>query len=420
MTIHSEAQGESPLRRLEFWLLVALVFFLPLYEAPKNILWVAYVGSWLTNRWRSRTWGGRWDAWDTLIAAWIASGYFVAAFAATHDSEWGGATDVLRYASLLWCVRRSGYVPRQLAALGGMLLLSCAVALGWGFWRYYVTLQRSYVELHSVGHVNHSAPYLAICAAFALAWLFASWRRWGAALRVLTVLAAAFILAGLIIGSSRGAVGAMAVAMPVLGAAWWKRSRVPLFAIAIAMTIGIAAAVTFNIAVVEKQRAGMKAGDNLSQRGTIWRRAVVAWQANPWFGVGIDNFGMINDDMLRRQVESSGKTYIPHEYRGPNHAHSLYLNTLAERGLFGSVIAGAALAAWAITLWRRRPSPEAPDIVWTYWGSAVSAEVVILGAGIFNTTLHHEIAILAMLVLGGWMAAERSSARPLPQGPQSA
>jgi len=67
--------------------LVGLAFFLPLYEAPKNILWLAFVVLWLANRFRARDFGGRWDGWDTLIALWIASGYAAAAFAGIHGDE---------------------------------------------------------------------------------------------------------------------------------------------------------------------------------------------------------------------------------------------------------------------------------------------------------------------------------------------
>ena len=46
---------------VETGLLIALCFFLPLLEAPKNILWLAYVICWLVNRIRARDFGGRWD-----------------------------------------------------------------------------------------------------------------------------------------------------------------------------------------------------------------------------------------------------------------------------------------------------------------------------------------------------------------------
>ena len=44
---------------IETALLAALAFFLPLLEAPKNIVWLAWVLTWLFNRVRSRDFGAR-------------------------------------------------------------------------------------------------------------------------------------------------------------------------------------------------------------------------------------------------------------------------------------------------------------------------------------------------------------------------
>ena len=41
-------------RRLEIGLLLALCIFLPLYEAPKNLAWLAYALVWSANRVRER------------------------------------------------------------------------------------------------------------------------------------------------------------------------------------------------------------------------------------------------------------------------------------------------------------------------------------------------------------------------------
>ena len=37
----------------EFALLLALVFFIPLFEVPKNLLLVAYAATWIGNRYRA-------------------------------------------------------------------------------------------------------------------------------------------------------------------------------------------------------------------------------------------------------------------------------------------------------------------------------------------------------------------------------
>ncbi len=400
-------------RPVEFGLLLALSFFLPLLEAPKSIFWLAYVLVWLWNSGRSGEWGGSWDRWDTLIVAWISSGYVVAAFAGLHHSEWSGANDLLRYGSLFWCVKRSNYSAPELAWLAGTLLASCAIGLGWGFWRYYVSHERTYVELNSVGHVNHSAPYLAICASLALSLLLACWHSWSATRRLIMACVLLFLLAGVIIGASRAATGAMLAVPFLLGAAWWRRSRRVLTVLSLAAVIAVVAAVFGNIGIVEKQRTGYEAGDHLSHRGTIWKRALVGWTIYPWFGTGIDNYKLISDEQVKVKVEASGQSYQREDYVGANHAHSLYLNTLVERGLYGFAVFACVLIAWAASLWRRRPAVAGSDLEWALWGAALAAWAIVVLAGIFNTTLHHEIAILALLLLGSWLSLTRRVA-PLP------
>jgi hypothetical protein len=73
-----------------------------------------------------------------------------------------GALDLLRYGSVLWLLKRSRFDERELAVLFGALAIGAVGALAHGYWRLEVTGQRKFLELKSVGHVNHSAIYLAI------------------------------------------------------------------------------------------------------------------------------------------------------------------------------------------------------------------------------------------------------------------
>ncbi len=72
---------------IEFALLLGLAFFLPLREAPKNLLWLAYTITWILNRVTSREFGGSWDRWDSLFVTWIASGYLAALFAGIRTPD---------------------------------------------------------------------------------------------------------------------------------------------------------------------------------------------------------------------------------------------------------------------------------------------------------------------------------------------
>jgi hypothetical protein len=68
----------------------------------------------------------------------------------------------------------------------------------------------------------------------------------------------------------------------------------------------------------------------------------------------------------------------------------------------------AVLAAWAFALVRRIPDSTAPPLVWTLWGSAAGAWIITVAVGVLNTPLHHEEALLCMLLLGGWLSIRQT------------
>jgi len=390
---------------IETGLLLALCFFLPLLEAPKNLLWLAYAAAWLANRVRARDFGGRWDLWDTLIAVWISSGFVVAAFAGFDGEEWRGAGDLLRYGSLLWMVKRSRYDRRQVRWILGMLVASAVIALALGYgsiWRG--TAEHGRLQLHSVGHVNHSAVYIALILGVCAAWMFARWRSWRAGTRAVGLAVNALVLVSLVFTASRGAIVAGLALLPMLAAAWWPRSRAPLALSAGVVAIVVGVAVLGGVEAVQKYWDNVRAGNVLSFRDALGRVALAGWEQHPWFGVGMDNFGRITPERVRAWDAAAGRPHDPARYYFSSHAHNLYANTLAERGAFGFAVLAAVLIAWAVSLVRHRPGREDPDDAWLVWGCALAAWIVTTLAGLVNTTLQHENGMLAALLLGLWLS----------------
>jgi len=391
----------------EFVLLAAFCVFLPLIEAPKNQAWLAYVATWIVNRVRARDFGGRWDYWDTLFAAWIASGFLSAAFAGLEQSEWRGAGDLLRYGSVLWLVKRAGYGPRELRWLLGVLVASTVAGLGFGYYQLLVSGKRRFLELHSVGHVNHTAIYLAIMLGACAAWIFARWKSWPVNRRTTALAIGVLVLASLVVTQSRGAVGVGLLVVPILAAAWWPRWRTPLVASVAAIAVTLALAVGFGAEVVRKQQDREQERNVLAFRDGVWRAAMVAWEKFPLFGVGMDNYSGITPERMEKWRQDAGKPYDASQYSRFPHGHSLFFNTMAERGLVGTAALAAVLTAWLVALVRRRPRPQDPDHDWLLWGAAGSGWLVTVGAGMVNTTLHHEHGILATLLLGLWLCGLR-------------
>jgi O-antigen ligase len=389
---------------IELGLLIAFCVFLPLLELWKNLALISYAAVWLANRMRSRDFGGPWRSSDGLVLLWISTAYLAAAFPGLDGRAWAKTGDVAVSALLFWMVSRARYEEREKIWLLGTLVASTLAGLAIAYLRLWSGLGKSgTLQLYSVGHVNHTAIYLAIMLGVCASWLFARWNSWPGNRRTVALAVVVLVLVSLVVTASRGAVGVGLLMLLILSTAWWPRSRAPIAGGIFAIAVTVAVVISFGGEVFRKQQDNAAAQNVLSFRDGIWRTGLAAWEQYPWFGVGKDNFGRISHEHLRAWRGEAGKVYDAARYYPYAHGHSLYVNTLAERGAvnFAALMAilGAALAA----LWRYRPRPLDGDFAWLAWGGATGAWIVTAGVGAVNTTLHHEHGLLAALLLALWL-----------------
>ncbi len=398
---------------VETGILLAFCIFLPLVEFWKNLALLAYVIAWTVNRLRARDFGGAWRASDTLVLLWIGAAYLAATFAGLQQSAWAKTGDVAVSALLFWLVTRAGYATRELRYVLGALVLSTLAGLAIGYWRMWSGVGKSgNLQLHSVGHVNHTAIYIAMILGLCVSWLFACWRAWPGNRRVVALAITALMLVSLVVTASRAAVGVGFLLVLILALAWWPRWRAPLAAGAVVIGVTSAMLAGFGADVVRKQESLAAAQNVLSYRDGMWRMGLAAWEKYPWFGVGKDNYNRISHELVRSWRAEAGKDYDAARYVWFPHAHSLYVNTLAERGAVGFATLAAVLLAALAALLRYRPRSADGNFAWLAWGGAASAWIVTAGVGTVNTTLHHEHGLLAALLLGLWLSTLPPRPRP--------
>jgi hypothetical protein len=445
----------------ELAVLCALLFVMPLFEVPKHLLWGAYLILW----WRARGPGsgraGSWGAADRVFAAAIGASVVsgLGAGGAAWSDALRAASDPIRMFATGWLIARAPWALWQAKTALCAAVAGAVTALSWGL----IELQRAppwaMLELHSVGHVNHSAIYLAIAAAAAVGVMIAAHagRR---SLHRVSIGIVALLLVSLLIAASRAALAAALVFLAMIawaapgaggapagggassaaqgrgapgtaqpgrsggGSTGGGRLRLMLGVLTLAAVLVYGAVLHFSPtrlhasgeSVAEKFASRPQAAGPLAFRDQLWRVAGLAFLQQPVFGIGNDRFRTLSQASLCAPPRDCGDAPL---YFAP-HAHSLFANTLAERGLVGLAALAALLAFWARALWRGRARARADRDYAAVWSAALGALLVVVLAGLLNTTLHHEHGLLSMVFLGLLIAAHRTGVAVAPAPGQSA
>ncbi len=398
---------------LDLVMLSLMIVSLPSLEAPKNIFLVGFLVTRLiteVNQFKKgkKLWGG----WDSLFATIIFTALLTTIFAGFPGlEEWKGYKVLLTAILTGWFLSRTYYTENEYQLLFKLIILSTIPPLIWGLYEYLVIHSRASLEVHSVGHVNHSAIYLVMIFGASLAWFLShlnakkekvtlSWQ-----ITLLGILSLLFFIS-LIIGESRGAFGIAVILAMMLCLLLPLKKYLKLFGVLFISSMLILT-VAVNAPIVKKQIINQKNNNVLSARDRIWNVSIEAARFHPLLGIGLSNWHFINLDQLKKSVEDRGEIFDSRIYSFQGHSHNLYLSALVERGIVGLFVTFLFMGAWIRHLiktyeWAKK------SIGRTYlWGGSLSAWVATFGIGFVNTTFHHEHAILACLFLGIYLSYTR-------------
>lgn len=395
------------LSRAELVLLGLFAVALPLVEAPKNVFWGLFVIVWLANSLRLRNVGQLAWQWDALFAALVAAPLLSMAHT-VYAPHWKELGDIAGYVSLGWILARTRVSGRQLLALCGALILATLAGVAQGAWMLAFDAHREWLQLNSVGHVNHSALYGAGVCVLAVALVASGREALGRKGWQLAVAAALLLLAAMVAFASRGAmIAALAGVMLVVACLARCSLRKAFSILFVALLFGAAGQWGMSHLIgkggqslMEKTVTGFETGQVSSYRVQAVHTAVEMFRRYPLTGVGSGGFSSVSPEELAGWLRERGEEFVPADYLFSSHAHGLFPNTLAERGVVGFLVLLALLAAWSVALWQRRPGAEAAFAVRLSWGAGAAGWAVVFVGGLFNTTLHHEHGMLAMSFLG--------------------
>jgi len=394
-------------------MLSLMIVGLPSLEAPKNIFLVGFLVTRLISEVNQFKKGKKlWGGWDSIFATIVFTALLTTIFAGFPGlEEWKGYKVLLTAILTGWFLSRTYYSENEYQLLFKLIILSTIPPLIWGLYEYLVIHSRASLEVHSVGHVNHSAIYLVMIFGASLAWLLShlnekkekvtlSWQ-----ITLLGILSLLFFIS-LIIGESRGASGIAVILAMMLCLLLPLKKYLKLFGVLFISSMLILT-VAVNAPIVKKQIINQENNNVLSARDRIWNVSIEAARFHPLLGIGLSNWHFINLDQLKKSVEDRGEIFDSRIYSFQGHSHNLYLSALVERGIVGLFVTFLFMVAWIRHLiktfqWAKK------SIERTYlWGGSLSAWVATFGIGFVNTTFHHEHAILACLFLGIYLSYTR-------------
>lgn len=411
-TMQTQSRQVRVLSRLELGLLCAFMLVVPIMEAPKNIFLVLFTLVWLVRSFRQNNFGHLSPVWDALFALSLIIPFLCIAFSSPYPHKWNAMGDIVSCILLGWVLARS-QLQRTVRPVLTCVVISTLLGVVQGYYVLATNPQRVWLQLNAVGHVNHSALFGVGAALIGVA--LALWQDGISRLQRRWAVFAAFALFGAVIGfASRGAVLAYVFGLILL--MWPALRRQGAFSIlhvAGVVVLGVVVAWGAQTAIVQVSQSknptaslSAKTEENIrdhrvmSERDRLARNAIEQWRHNPVFGVGVSNFSAVSPELMRSWLEARGEQFDPDKYLFSNHAHNLYMNTLAERGLAGECLLLLLGIAWACALWRRRPQAGSAAPAYWAWAAGVSGWTVVYAGGVFNTTFHHGHGMLAMVCLG--------------------
>jgi O-antigen ligase len=389
----------NQLKFLELTFLSLLLAFLPSLEAPKNIFLGSYLIIALYRQ--SQLPSSKLNVWDWVFLSLIASSFLSALFPfIATGSEWKGFRGMLLWITFGWTLYRSEYNEKEKKYLFIFAILMTLPPLLWGLKQLLFLFTKDSLQLHSVGHVNHSAIYICMMAGASISLLLSQFHKTQKKYIFVNILLCIFLISSVVISQSRGAFGILFLLAFALFLLSKHSIKIKTIFLIVLSTSLITIIFIKPVSVIEKQITNQNNHDILAQRDKVWRASFEVARLNPIFGIGGGNWKQIKIDQLKSSVESRGEKFNAEEFALQwGHPHNIYLSNLVDRGILGFIAFLSFMFIWLITLIKSYKKFNQDSKAMLFIMGSFSAWTTIFGIGFVNTTFHQENALLALFFL---------------------
>lgn len=374
--------------------LLGLLVFLPGLEALKNIFAFLFVFFWVLHAKKSNDWGGKWQIIDSIFLVWILADITISINAVlTHQLSGSNFRDVLRFVLIGWVLSRSYFTEEKQYYLVIVSLIATMLTLGFGYYSANGVLK----ELHSVGHINHTAIFLVIAYSVSLSLLLFEFNNLNKYQKVILFLSTLVLFYATIDTNSRATFGLIMIVTLINFIFLIIKSRNFLLFLLFFVIFCIVGA-SFIQNPPQALKRIIAEGHILqdARRDKIRNFSYYAFRTNPLLGNGFGNYSQIKIEDIKEAIIEDKGVFDSSLYINSSHAHNVYYSYLVAGGLL----------LFSIFMWfwfyivtiiiKLLSSTHNEWIVIT----GISVMLINLIIGWVNTTLHHEHAILSMVIFG--------------------
>lgn len=378
-----------------FLFLAGMLVFLPGLEALKNICAFLFVITWLVYSKKNNDWGGRWQVIDSIFFLWLAVDVLISINAVmTHNLPGGGFSDVLRYVLIAWVVSRTYFSNEDIKKLALLSLLGTILTLAYSYYSTNGVLE----ELYSVGHINHTAIFLLISYSISLSLLLFNFNNLTFNQKVLLCLTSIILFFSTIDTHSRATFGLILLVTLIFSIYFLfklKKLNVILLFFFISLIVGTSFLQNPPRALERILQSESILKDDTREK--IRNFSYYAFKENPMLGIGFGNYHQIEIKDIKDSVIKDKGIFDQSQFIPSSHAHNLYYTYLVGGGI---LIFTIFLWFWFYVVWiinklmfiRKKNE-------WIIF-SGLGVTLINLLIGWFNTTFHHEHALLSMFILG--------------------
>jgi O-antigen ligase len=363
-------------------MLVLLAFTLPLTEGLKNLALISFILIGLYSTYKKEI-VIQFDLLNKLAISIPLTIIIGAYFTIDSINSIKHMSSILTMSILFIYIRELQLSQKRINILLVSLFIGFLITLAWGY-NDFIYNGKNFLELHSVGHVNHSSIYMLLIFIISFVYLSLNFKELTISLKIFISIVILASLISIFVSGSRATMYT-SIGILVLYAIYSGYKLQNKYIIFGIVTLLICIYLLFIGDVNTRMSQKFAQGFEDSARINLIYSSYYTWiNNNIFFGIGLGNGALID---LHDYYPQSIYTIL-------THSHNTFLTYLVERGLVGLMAyISFIFVLFYILVQKLRQNNNSFILI-----CAILLWIMNFIISFANTTFHHENAILMLII----------------------